>query len=250
VRRYASVIMARSAFRSSHTMRRSLPKTKRPFPRYLLLFRPFALAHRPRSGWLTTVCIGILAAIFMANRLTAVRLTSLGLVPLIVAMWLLSDRQAALVGLVAVVMVVVGGFIGIVNPLTASAQLVAFVVIALLVRMYASWMGEVLIGLQQGRRSTLAAALRLAWPRDPKPAAGAESLTPRENQVADLAIQGYTMREIASTLSIGERTVESHLANVYAKLGVRSRLELVQLAPRFGLRPPPSGASTEQQVKD
>jgi DNA-binding CsgD family transcriptional regulator len=42
--------------------------------------------------------------------------------------------------------------------------------------------------------------------------------------------EGRTNREVAAALFLGERTVESHLTQVYAKLGVRSRTEL---ASRF-----------------
>jgi DNA-binding CsgD family transcriptional regulator len=53
-------------------------------------------------------------------------------------------------------------------------------------------------------------------------------LTPSERSVADLAAAGRSNREIADQLVLSVRTVESHLASVYRKLGVRSR---VQLAP-------------------
>jgi DNA-binding CsgD family transcriptional regulator len=56
---------------------------------------------------------------------------------------------------------------------------------------------------------------------------GPASLTPREREVACLASQGLTARKIADRLSIGERTVEGHLAAVYAKLGIRSKFELM-----------------------
>ncbi|MEO6797072.1 MAG: helix-turn-helix transcriptional regulator [Candidatus Dormibacter sp.] len=227
-----------------------MARTKRPSPHYPLLFRPFALAYRPASGWATALCLVFLGVIFVANDLTPVRVvfTSLGLVPVIAAMWLLSDRQAALVGLVAVVVVALSGLVGAVDPVTAAAQFFAFVAIALLVRMYASWMSEVLVGLQQRRRGPLQAALRLAWPTDRRPVGEAEGLTIREHQVAELAVQGYTAREMADALSIGERTVESHLANVYAKLGVRSKLELVRFAARLGLRAEPEASS--ENAKD
>jgi len=56
-------------------------------------------------------------------------------------------------------------------------------------------------------------------------------LTRREQEVAALAIAGASAREIAERLVVGERTVETHLANIYRKLGVRSRVELIT---RFG----------------
>jgi DNA-binding CsgD family transcriptional regulator len=66
---------------------------------------------------------------------------------------------------------------------------------------------------------------------------GASMLTPRELDVARLAALGQTGPEIAQALFIGERTVESHLARIYAKLGVASKRELLQRAAELGLEP-------------
>ncbi len=65
--------------------------------------------------------------------------------------------------------------------------------------------------------------------------AGPDSLTKREREVARLAARGCSAKEIAEQLFIGERTVETHLANAYAKLGVGSKLELVRLAAQLDL---------------
>ena len=65
--------------------------------------------------------------------------------------------------------------------------------------------------------------------------AGDSTLTPRERDVARLAAQGQTAPEIAGTLVIGTRTVETHLVRIYAKLGVGSKRELAQRAAEFGL---------------
>ncbi len=54
-----------------------------------------------------------------------------------------------------------------------------------------------------------------------------DDLSARERQVARLTVDGLTAREIGEQLFISRRTVETHLANVYAKLGVRSKIELV-----------------------
>ncbi|MEV4312556.1 LuxR C-terminal-related transcriptional regulator [Actinocrispum sp. NPDC049592] len=58
------------------------------------------------------------------------------------------------------------------------------------------------------------------------PADAPRGLTSREMQVAALAVDGLTDREIAGRLSVSVRTVESHLARVYHKLGVHSRQDL------------------------
>jgi DNA-binding CsgD family transcriptional regulator len=58
---------------------------------------------------------------------------------------------------------------------------------------------------------------------------GAGVLTVREREVAALAVEGLTAREIGEQLFIGERTVETHLAHCYAKLGVGSKRELIRL---------------------
>ncbi len=57
-----------------------------------------------------------------------------------------------------------------------------------------------------------------------------EQLTPRELQVLGLIARGYTNVQIADTLMLSVRTVESHRANIMGKLGLHNRAELVRYA--------------------
>jgi DNA-binding CsgD family transcriptional regulator len=53
-------------------------------------------------------------------------------------------------------------------------------------------------------------------------------LTESERRIAVLVADGRTNREVAAALFLGQRTVETHLTHIYAKLGIRSRTELAR----------------------
>ncbi|MCD5317033.1 ATP-binding protein [Kineosporia babensis] len=59
----------------------------------------------------------------------------------------------------------------------------------------------------------------------------AEELTPQERQIARLAAEGLSTREIAERLSLSPRTVSTHLSRIYRKLGIRSRSQLSRFIP-------------------
>ncbi len=59
----------------------------------------------------------------------------------------------------------------------------------------------------------------------------ATDLTPQEQQVTALVRQGLSNRDVAAQLFVSPRTVDFHLRNVFAKLGVSSRAELAALRP-------------------
>ncbi|MCY7288530.1 MAG: LuxR C-terminal-related transcriptional regulator [Cryobacterium sp.] len=67
---------------------------------------------------------------------------------------------------------------------------------------------------------------------DPSPKA-ADPLSKRERQVAELAAERLSNKEIASRLFISERTVETHIYNILNKLGLNSRGKI-----RDWVRPP------------
>lgn len=60
-------------------------------------------------------------------------------------------------------------------------------------------------------------------------------LTPREIEIVRLAAEGLRNREIAERLTITEGTVKIHLHNIYDKLGVTGRPQLILFATREGL---------------
>ena len=55
-------------------------------------------------------------------------------------------------------------------------------------------------------------------------------LTPREMQIIALIVAGYTNKDLAKELKISQNTSKHHLTNIFNKLGVSNRLELVLYA--------------------
>ena len=86
--------------------------------------------------------------------------------------------------------------------------------------------GQYWVGLESV--SDLVQALLEFMPRQGAPARGEQfGLTPREKEVIALIVAGYTNKDIARKFGISEHTVKHHLTNIFDKLGVSNRLELV-----------------------
>jgi DNA-binding CsgD family transcriptional regulator len=186
---------------------------------------PFALAGRPEEIAIAAACILVLLLVFAGDLVTPVQvaLTALGLIPLLAAAWLLSDRLALAVAVVALGQLVLTAALGDVSVPTAISEATAYIVLGLVIRLYAGSLAELLSRQVPVKRTEVTSRT------------GVETLTRREREVASLAAQGYTAREIGAQLHIGERTVETHVANVCSKLGLRAKAELVRSASRLGL---------------
>jgi DNA-binding CsgD family transcriptional regulator/PAS domain-containing protein len=85
-----------------------------------------------------------------------------------------------------------------------------------------------------GERSALPASVSAGAVRDgggePPP-----TLTPRQQEILRLLAEGCSNDEIAQALSLSRTTVRNHTSGLYARLGVRSRLEAVAVARRLGI---------------
>jgi len=63
--------------------------------------------------------------------------------------------------------------------------------------------------------------------REPPPDPAAETLTERQSEVLGYLTKGYSTKEIAAAMFVSLNTVKTHLKNIYAKLHVRSRSEIL-----------------------
>ena len=81
-----------------------------------------------------------------------------------------------------------------------------------------------------------------AEPRGPSGAAGSglESLSRREREVAVLVTARKTNKEVAGELFLSEKTVETHLRNIFAKLGASSRVDVARAVERSSGGPTPA----------
>jgi DNA-binding NarL/FixJ family response regulator len=75
----------------------------------------------------------------------------------------------------------------------------------------------------------------------PPESEGVESLTDREHDVLLLAAKGHTNKAIGVQLGISDRTVQGHLAHIFAKLQAASRTEAVMRAVALGWIPKEAG---------
>jgi ATP/maltotriose-dependent transcriptional regulator MalT len=108
-----------------------------------------------------------------------------------------------------------------------------------------------------GEADGAARELRRLGHRRPRPSRGGSrgmrpgALSPRETEIATLVAAGRRNRDVAAALFLSEKTVESHLARIYDKVGVHSRAALAAIvaleADQRGL--PPSTEAAGQRAR-
>jgi DNA-binding CsgD family transcriptional regulator len=74
-------------------------------------------------------------------------------------------------------------------------------------------------------------------PRGPRATTGWGALTPTEVKIAALVARGDSTSEIARSMFLSRRTVQTYISHILAKLGAKSRLEIVREALRHELTP-------------
>jgi DNA-binding NarL/FixJ family response regulator len=199
--------------------------------------RPYALAGHPRELHVAVVCILLLAAVLVGEILTPDTIVSaIAILPLLAGLWVLSNRSAAVVAIAATVFLVVAVVLEDTDRTTMILLGVVIFITGVVVRLQAAALAS---ALSKGRRKP---STGTAWAAPTSVTAEQSplelrALTRRELEVARLAAEGLTAAQIGRRLFIGDRTVESHLAGAYSKLGINSRLQLIRMADRLGAPP-------------
>ena len=201
--------------------------------------RPYALAGSSRELPVAVVCVMLLGAVLVAEILTPDAVVSaLALLPLLAGLWVLSSRLAGLVAIVATVLFGVAVALEDADRTTMILVGVAIFITAVIVRLHAAALASTLLNDRRRRPTVQNWVAPLSLDGTHQSLSGLRSLTRRQLEVARLAAEGYTAAEIGRRLHVGDRTVESHLAGAYSKLGINSRLQLIRMADQLGVPPP------------
>lgn len=204
---------------------------------------------RQRAGWLCAamVLIPTTAELILGQHTT---LGAVALLPLVLGPLVLGRRGAAAICALALATATVAGALGRITRETAAFTVVTYVAVAIIgfgfsdmtahaadatddsdepdaVRVLPGPLSRVDgIRNENGGRVRVI-EVRAAMLAEEAFIARASVLSERQRQVVRLAIAGLTAKQIGRMLYISERTVETHLANAYERLGVHSRSDLV-----------------------
>lgn len=188
---------------------------------------------------LSVVAFLTLLVIFIGDLSTPrdVTLASLAVVPVAVVAWSGESFYRPLLA-VAVAMSFVAAALGGISLQSAAAVAAACVALTIVIRVAAPRASQIQgqdhamqpFGANGAQAEVARGGTDRTLERAGVRRAQLRPLTSREQQVVQLAAEGLTAREIGARLFIGERTVETHLANSYSKLGVGSKRELMRSA--------------------
>ena len=201
------------------------PTRHRGFGYRRILIRPCGLAGSPWEPVAAAVFALALVAVFAVEIATPDAVVGvLGLLPVLAALWTLSHRHAAVVCAIALVEYVLSVLEEPQSRLTFVCVGAVGAATSIGVRAYATSLAEILSPQRAHPFRTL---------EDIASTGGVAGLTRRQLEVARLASEGYMAAEIGDRLHISERTVETHLAHAYAKLGINSRPALIRISERL-----------------
>lgn len=102
--------------------------------------------------------------------------------------------------------------------------------------------------LEVARTGHLPKLPRASFPAAPQ-TSSVGRLTPRERQIADLIGRGYNNRQMAKSLSIARKTVETHRANLYSKFKVHNAVQLLRALEMEGRKPSPRRSGKTHRQK-
>jgi DNA-binding CsgD family transcriptional regulator len=201
----------------------------RMVPLFSRTTRPCALAgHAWEAPVSAALALGVTVTFGLELLTPRDVVATLVLLPLLIAVWVLSTRWVVLVGGLAAVEFAIAVAAEGGNRPTLVITGVVGLCLLLVARGYAV---SSFHSLQGGPTPTSTEASGLG-PRATgasQSISGIGALSRRELEVARLASRGHTAPDIGRMLHIGERTVETHIAHTYAKLHIQSKRQLIRM---------------------
>lgn len=183
---------------------------------------------RGPAAWGVVGIAALALALLLGIELVAppdVTLGALVLVMVVIASLILDERRVVVIVALAVASRAVTAALGDISPGLAALEISSFLVVA-----GAALASRRALAPSAAKPAEATPARAQTGPPSRGPNLEATSLTMRERQVLQMAMQGLTAAQVAERLYISKRTVETHLERAYAKLGVRSKRQLIASA--------------------
>jgi DNA-binding NarL/FixJ family response regulator len=110
--------------------------------------------------------------------------------------------------------------------------------------------GAIRTVVRDGGRTVVAVSRESLKLLEPRSGAAESTLTPREQEVLELAARAMTNAQIGAMLFLAPGTVKRHLTSAYRKLGAVSRIDAINRAAAAGLIRAPAGAGGTTRTGD